>query len=612
MLNSASNWRTVRTWGTRSLNPWTRWARFQVEELEPRLVLSGIWTQLTHDAPDPLGIQTIKLLPDGTIMANGGSDSASKDWYRLTPDSAGNYANGTWTTLAPMGLERLFYASNVLQNNDVFVYGGEYSGPATTKNFVNSGEIYNPLTNVWTPVASIPASLNPSNVFGDDPTEVLQNGTILAGYIAGPQTFIYHPTTNTWSAGGTKLSNDQSDEESWAKLPGGDILSYNVFGNPQTAQRYDQTTNSWIFSGAVPVTLETTASELGGALMLPDGRLFQIGGTPNNALYTPSGTTAGAGTWTAAPVTPGGLGGNDAPAAVEPNGMVLMFVGETPGFGTSTSVFEYDPVANTITPVTLPPALATALGNQVQFNTTLLDLPNGQILMSDATDQLWVYTPVGGPQNSWRPTISNIANNGNGTFTLTGTQINGLDEGSNYGDDRENATNYPIVRVTDATGKVFYARTFNWSSTGVATGNALETTQFVLPSGVNTSSLSIVVIANGIPSLPFTSSGLTTYYPLRYLYNPITHLYSGNLTLVNNGLFAASGTITIFFPSLPKGVTLANATGKTAAGVPFIKLTGTVAPHGAPLRVQIDLANPLRQFLSTFFIGFPIQILVQP
>ena len=50
---------------------------------------------------------------------------------------------------------------------------------------------------------------------------------------------------------------------------------------------------------------------------------------------------------------------------------------------------------------------------------------------------------------------------------------------------------------------MYYARTFNWSSTGVATGAAPVTTQFKLPAGhVITDFASVTVIANGIPSQP--------------------------------------------------------------------------------------------------------------
>ncbi len=123
-----------------------------------------------------------------------------------------------------------------------------------------------------------------------------------------------------------------------------------------------------------------------------------------------------------------------------------------------------------------------------------------------------VFTPDGGPQASWRPTITNVVTNANGSLTLTGTQLNGLNEGAAYGDDEQMAENYPIVQVNDFTGgvdtlapTVYFATTSNWSSTGVATGNTPQTVNVVLPAAVTSGDVyfSIVVIANGIASQPF-------------------------------------------------------------------------------------------------------------
>ena len=52
-----------------------------------------------------------------------------------------------------------------------------------------------------------------------------------------------------------------------------------------------------------------------------------------------------------------------------------------------------------------------------------------------------------------------------------GTQFNGLSVGPDYGDDCINATNYPIVRLTNkSTRHVFYARTNDHSTMGIAYG----------------------------------------------------------------------------------------------------------------------------------------------
>ena len=234
----------------------------------------GTWTALTNFAPSGLG--TMMLLSDGTVMAQG--SGTNKNWFRLTPDATGSYTNGTWSQLASMGTQRLYFGSNVLPSGKVFLVGGEYSGPSGTQNWTSTGEIYDPVANSWSAITSFPRSQ-----FGDDPTELLPNGNVLAGYLSGPQTYIYNPATNSWTQTGTKLLNDRSDEESWVTLPDGSILSYDIFASPASgaghAQRYVPATNTWVDAGSVPVPLSGSSfgEELGPAFLLPDGRVFQLG-----------------------------------------------------------------------------------------------------------------------------------------------------------------------------------------------------------------------------------------------------------------------------------------------------------------------------------------------
>jgi hypothetical protein len=59
------------------------------------------------------------------------------------------------------------------------------------------------------------------------------------------------------------------------------------------------------------------------------------------------------------------------------------------------------------------------------------------------------------------------------------------------------------VRITNnATGHVFYARTHDHSTMGVATGSKTVSTNFDVPSGVETGASKLEVVANGIPSQP--------------------------------------------------------------------------------------------------------------
>jgi len=460
-----------------------------VERLEPRKLLTGNWTALANPVPSTTGTGTMLLLSDGTVMVNGGG--VSKQWFQLTPDSASNYVNGTWSSLASMATARRFYGSAVLPDGRVVVIGGEDSGPLGSRNFTNTGEIYDPLKNSWSAISNMPQL-----IVGDVVTETLPDGRIIAGSHEGPQTDIYNPVTNRWTPGPNKLNNDQSEEETWIKLPDGSILSYNVNGSPQQTQRYIPSLNAWLNAGTVPLQ-PTTNTELGPALLLPDGRVFFTGATGQTAFYTPPVTPTGTGSWSLGPVIPNGLGPNDAPAAELVNGHVLIAAGGTPTYVPPTEIFDFDPIANTFAQVATPAAMG--LQNLSPVTLRMLALPSGQVLFTYGANQLYVYTPSGGPSGSWRPTIGSIVSNGGRTYTLTGTQLNGISEGASFGDDAQSATNYPIVAFTDANGVVKYARTFNWSTTGVATGSTPMTVQFSVPAGVSNVNR-VSVIANGIAS----------------------------------------------------------------------------------------------------------------
>ena len=457
-----------------------------VEPLEVRQLLSGTWTQFTTSAPGPIG--TMLLLSDGSVMAQINGAGSGVDWARLTPDATGSYLHGTWTRLAQMNNSRLFYSSQVLRDGRVFVAGGEYGTGGRT------GEVYNPLTNAWT--------LLPSQSFGgfsDSISEILPNGDVLISPV-GPSTsggtVIFHAATNTWSAGPTLFRGGSADEDSWVKLPDNSILDLD---NNGTSERYIPSLNRWVNDGSVPVSLFDSQHELGAAFLLPSGKVIALGGTSHTAIYTPSGTNS-PGTWVAGPDMPNQLGAPDTPAAMLPDGTILCALGPANTLNGPTSFYSYDPVANAFSPVSGAPSLSDA-----PFVERMLDLPDGTVLVADAGTRPYVYNPRSAPLPIAQPVITSLTANGDGTFQISGTNLNGISEGASYGDDAQMNSNYPLVRFTSQLlGAVSFARAFNWSSTGVMTGDTPETAQFVPPLGIVAGDYSVSVIANGVASDPVT------------------------------------------------------------------------------------------------------------
>lgn len=474
---------------------------------------AATWTKLTNVAPGSTG--TMMLLTDGTVMVQG---NPFNRWMRLTPSATGSYVDGTWSSLASMGRQRLYFGSHVLPNGKVWVLGGEYSGTPLQQNITNTGEQYDPITNTWSPIAN-----HPEHYFGDDPTMLLPKGKILAGSIFTNMSYLYDIATNSWSFAASKVYPDRSDEETWVKLPNGKVLTYDIFESVdhsgQFAEVYDPVANAWqsvspsdsTAGGSIPpLSSVALGYELGPLLNVPangaNSQVFAIGATGHTALYSPKTNT-----WTPGPDIMGVLGGQpalfgaaDAPATVMPNGHVLFAADASPTrglFKPPTQLFDFDPVSNTISAVS--PAIPDAnLASIPSFITRMLILPNGQVLFSDSTNQLWVYTPDGSADPSRRPVFANVKYGGAGVFTLQGVRMNGPSAGSGYGDDVESDENYPIVRLEDSAGKVFYARTTNWSNTGVAKGVTTETVDFTLKTGMQPGDYSLVVSGAGVSSQP--------------------------------------------------------------------------------------------------------------
>src|SRR5205823_3112578 len=112
--------------------------------------------------------------------------------------------------------------------------------------------------------------------------------------------------------------------------------------------------------------------------------------------------------------------------------------------------------------------------NDASFLGHLLVLPTGQIMFTDFTTDVEILTTIGTYKTSWRPTISSgpkVVKRGVANYLISGTQFNGRTQAGAYGDDYQDATNYPLVRIVNTgTGHVFYCKTHNHSSMGVATG----------------------------------------------------------------------------------------------------------------------------------------------
>jgi len=628
---------------------------------------SASWTPLTNSPPSH-SVGSMMLLTDGTVFAQNGDDL--QHWLKLAPDAHGSYLNGTWTTLAPMSIPRLYFTSDVLQDGRVWVLGGEYTGPYLDPNWASSAEIYDPVHGSWSPAASYPNEVGgcfpitftsdiqltsgspliagvystdrmlpgwtitgtgvpagatiksvdsprqvtmsanatssghrkavvfagtPLSCFGDDPSSLLSQRRILAGNLLNNSTYLYSIDSDSWTQAANKVYTDSSDEEGWTGLSGGLLLAYDLDPSIATgqghAELYDPSAQLWsgispadgTANGDLPLLSSTALGfELGPVLRLQDGRGFVIGANQHTALYRKATNT-----WSAGPDTFGTLsnpfgtieharfGADDAPAALMPNGHVLFAAdagpnpvtsngGTTAGsaiisnipttaglqlnwsvaqangkshvippgafitsidslhqihisanaevsaagvglvlggiFSSPTELFDFDPRSQRISPVR--PALSDPnLVSDPAFTSRMLVLPTGQVLFNDgAGSQLYVFTPAGSADPAYLPVVDKVEYSGGGVFKLSGTQLNGPSDASAYGDDVQSNENYPIVRLQNSSGLVFYCRSRDWTSTGV--GNISESVRFTLNPAAVSGIYQLTVSAGGISSAP--------------------------------------------------------------------------------------------------------------
>ena len=453
---------------------------------------AGTWTRVKAVGPSAAG--HMLLLTDGSVLMINSDCSATAKWFRLIPDHTGSYVNGKWVLAGAFipNYNPLYFASAVLPSGQVIVMGGEYDGCNSV--WTTKGAMYNPRGNKWITVA---APIGWSTV-GDASSVVLSNGKfMLANCCTTEQAILTGLSPITWTPTGLGKA-DENDEEGWTLLPDGNLLTVDAYVNaaccPMGSEIYNSTTHTWSGGGSTTVNLvEPKSRELGPAVLRPDGTVFYAGATTNNAIYNTA-----TGTWSSAKKFGGTLDIADGPAALLPDGNVLLDA--SPGvFNNGSKFFEWD--GTTLNPVPGPPNAAV----DSSYVGSMLILPTGQILFTDFSSDVEIYTPAGGPCSGCAPTITSVAStltHGHSNNVIKGTQFNGLSQGAAYGDDAQQATNYPLVRITDANGNVVYCRTHAFSTMGVATGAKLVSAQFDIPSTIALGNGSLVVVANGIASTP--------------------------------------------------------------------------------------------------------------
>ncbi len=485
----------------------------QMPDNNPASNAAATLTPLNNQLPD--GINFTLLLTDGTVMAQ--DQTSPNMWWKLTPDINGSYQNGTWTQLAslPVSYSPSAAASAVLADGRVVIMGGEFSGPDSAFTLTNEGAIYDPRNDTWTALGAPPGVA----FIGDSPSVVLPDGRFLLGDKLTKQDSVLDPRTLTWTHLGSAGKNDFNAEEGWTLLPDGKVLTLDVLDAPK-AELYSAREKTWEALPDIPVDLHspttvigclpygpgntlcyTPPGEIGPAILRPDGTVFATGsfanGDPNfdpgSAAHTAIYNTYTR-TWTTGPDFPNNDYAADNWAALLPNGKVLV-EGVLAGYE-----FDGAQLVQTVSP-------------DIGFIGSLSVLPSGEVLfggLAPAGIPEQLYTSPGQHDPAWEPVVLGVDDRHlapGATYRAWGFQFNGLSQAVAFGDEFQAAQNYPLVRITNkSTHHVFYARTHDHSTMGVATGRRLVWTYFDVPPQIETGPSHLEVVANGIASKPMDVS----------------------------------------------------------------------------------------------------------
>jgi N-acetylneuraminic acid mutarotase len=280
---------------------------------------AATWTA-TGAMNSPHSHHTATLLAGGKVMIAGGNGGG-------TGAELYDPASGSWTVTGSMGVPRTNHTATLLTNGLVLVAGGG-----------STAELYNPVTELWTATGSLNTNRNSHSA------TLLPSGKVIAvgGYSISPSgastvlntAELYDPVTGVWTP--TVSLNAVRFGQTATMLANGRILlsgGSTGFNPLPSAELYESAVGNWAISGS----LNSLVYEGNPACMLPDGKVLVASGE----VYDPS-----SGTWTTTGSMQTGRSWST--ATLLPNGKVLVVGGLDPGSRQSIADCElYDPVTGT-------------------------------------------------------------------------------------------------------------------------------------------------------------------------------------------------------------------------------------------------------------------------
>ena len=418
-------------------------------------VKTGVWVTKDGSAPAPIGAYpTATTLASGQVLIAGGASSYSTlSASTMVWNTASIYDPTTGRSVATgaMNVPRTMHTATLLPNGCVLVAGG-WNVTNGTVTYLQSAELWDPLTGAWTLLPSLMQSarfFHAAIVQSDGRVAIFggRSNNSPATYPAMIE--LFDPATNTFVQSGTPKLALPRYEMALVALGGADagkILLTGGYGpttggsgntwNPQYQNEiYDPVAGTC--TKTANLNAATRYTHTATALNDGTGRILLVGGAASAAtaeLITPAGTapnftyqtavSASTGTLTHAPA--GGpltvsAGRTLHTANLLPDGTVLLAGGTANSAGENFSYEIYNPATNTFTngySTVNPPSMLLNGGHYAHVSA---QLPSGQVVLA------------GGQGNSSYTSVSSTVElftvgatpGGPGTVTVTAGQSTG-------------------------------------------------------------------------------------------------------------------------------------------------------------------------------------------
>jgi N-acetylneuraminic acid mutarotase len=216
-------------------------------------VTSNVWSA-TASTSVARHKHTATLLPSGKVLAAGGYDGSNA----LASAEIYDPVAFSWSSASSMATARSDHTATLLPNGKVLIVGGGGSCEvgAFSPGALASAEIYDPVTNAWSSVASMATARTCHTA------TLLPNGKVLiaGGADSYPSSLasaeIYDPGANSWSSAGTMITARAAHTATLLPngrvlVAGGDDIVYpsSVGNTVMSTEIYDPIANAWSAGG---------------------------------------------------------------------------------------------------------------------------------------------------------------------------------------------------------------------------------------------------------------------------------------------------------------------------------------------------------------------------